>query len=222
MSGFNLVIFDCDGVLIDSELLATRAWVNVLAGLGHVVDPLDFMQRYVGISSGDMHDDLAQRYGVLPADLDVQVTTRRRDLFERELKAMPGIEHVIGSLPIPCCVASGSSPERLEHSLGLTGLSQLFPGSIFSSSMVARGKPAPDLFLFAAERCGVAANRCLVIEDSVPGVQAAVAAGMTVIGFVGGEHCQEQHADKLLANGASAVISSWEQFSSTFKDVATV
>jgi HAD superfamily hydrolase (TIGR01509 family) len=222
MKSCGLIIFDCDGVLIDSEIFANRAWLEVFAELGHDLDLDDFMQRYVGISSKDVRADLDQRHGPLPPDLEARITTRRRALFERHLKPMPGIEHLLAALDVPVCVASGSAPERLEHSLGLTGLLPFFPDRVFSATMVAHGKPAPDLFLFAAEQCGVAAGRCLVVEDSVPGVQAAVAAGMTVIGFVGGAHCQEGHEERLLTHGASRVIENWDLFPAIVNEVTAV
>ena len=118
---------------------------------------------------------------------------------------MPGIHSVVRALTGPRCVASGSAPERLRHSLGLTGLLPHFDPHIFSATQVARGKPAPDLFLFAAQRMQAATDACLVIEDSVAGVQAAVAAGMRVIGFTGGSHCRPDHADRLRAAGVSAL-----------------
>ena len=128
--------------------------------------------------------------------------------FEAELTAMAGIAEAVGLLTLPFCVASSSDPVRLRRSLGLTGLLPLFEGRVFSSAQVARGKPFPDLFLFAAERMGIAPDNCLVIEDSVPGVQAARAAGMRVVGFTGGGHWSHDRAGRdLLAAGAATVFS---------------
>src|SRR5262249_48012586 len=127
-------------------------------------------------------------------------------LCEAELQAMPGIEAVLDAVPAKMCVASSSAPERLRHTLGLVGLHQRFEPYVFSATMVAPGKPAPDLFLFAAERMGVAPAACVVVEDSVPGVQAAVAAGMAVVGFTGGGHCAADQAERLRAAGAVSVV----------------
>jgi HAD superfamily hydrolase (TIGR01509 family) len=119
---------------------------------------------------------------------------------------MPGIEAVLDGLSSRMCVASSSSPERLRHTLGLVDLYRRFDPHVFSATMVARGKPAPDLFLHAAAQMGADPAGCVVIEDSVPGVTAAVAAGMTAIGFVGGGHCGTGHADRLRSAGAALVV----------------
>jgi HAD superfamily hydrolase (TIGR01509 family) len=139
------------------------------------------------------------------AHFDAGFATALMRRFEAELRAIAGIEAVIDALAVPCCVASSSSPERLAHSLTLTGLHGRFAPCIYSAAQVARGKPAPDLFLFAARAQGVAAQCCLVIEDSIAGVQAGVAAGMTTIGFCGGGHCDAGHAARLRQAGAHEV-----------------
>jgi len=204
---FDLVIFDCDGVLIDSEMLAVRADVACLAEEGIVQTEAQVLERYTGISIAGMTADLERRFGRklrddFVAHHDAQVST----LFETDLKAVVGIETVLDGLASPICVASSSTPERLRHALGLVGLYDRFHPHVFSSTMVARGKPAPDLFLHAAARMGVLPARCVVIEDSLPGVEAAVAAGMTAVGFVGGSHCQPGHADRLRGQGAMLVV----------------
>ena len=202
-----LLIFDCDGVLIDSELLACGAEAACLVALGIDVTVEDILERYLGIGLTTMLADLEARLGrtqpALPADFADTLRQAVAAAFEAGLRPMPGIETVLQALPQPRCVASGSAPERLRHSLALTGLLPLFDPHIFSATQVPRGKPAPDLFLFAAEQMGVAAADCMVIEDSVPGVQAAVAAGMRVVGFTGGSHCRPGHAERLRAAGAA-------------------
>jgi HAD superfamily hydrolase (TIGR01509 family) len=119
---------------------------------------------------------------------------------------MTGVEAVLDGIAGKTCIASSSSPERLRYTLGLVGLYRRFDPHIFSATMVARGKPAPDLFLYAAERMAADSARCVVIEDSLPGVTAAVTAGMTAIGFVGGGHCSSGRADQLRSAGAAVVI----------------
>jgi len=117
--------------------------------------------------------------------------------FEAELIAMPGIAAVLTAIRAPVCVASSNTPKRLQYTLSRTGLLSWFAPCIFSATMVERGKPAPDLFLFAAGQMDVEPRSCLVVEDSVPGVTAAVAAGMRVIGFTGGSHCRPGHSERL-------------------------
>ena len=194
MRPHSLLIFDCDGVLIDSEMIACRAEAACLAALGIGIAADELLDRYLGIGLATM-----------PADLADMLRQAVAVAFDAELRPMPGIHSVLRALTGPRCVASGSAPERLRHSLGLTGLLPHFDPHIFSATQVARGKPAPDLFLFAAERMQAAPDACLVIEDSVAGVQAAVAAGMRVIGFTGGSHCRPDHADRLRAAGVSAL-----------------
>jgi HAD superfamily hydrolase (TIGR01509 family) len=154
---------------------------------------------------------LEPRYGRLPADFADRRRRRLWPLFESELRAIPGVIAVIDALTCKMCVASSGRPDRLRHALSLVGLYDRFQPNIFSAVEVARGKPAPDLFLYAPERMVVTPARCVVIEDSLPGVTAAVAAGMTVIGFVGASHCRPGDAGRLAAHGAVAVIDDMAQ-----------
>ncbi|HET8997113.1 MAG TPA: HAD-IA family hydrolase [Acetobacteraceae bacterium] len=207
MQSTGLVIFDCDGVLVDSEVLACRIDAACLAEFGIPVTAEQVMDRYVGVSLAGMLADLEARFGRrLPAEL--ADTLRRRTLaaFDAELTAIAGVDAVLASLALPRCVASSSEPARIRHSLTLTGLLQHFEPHVFSATQVANGKPAPDLFLFAAAAMGAGPESCRVIEDSLAGVQAARAAGMTVLGFTGGGHCRPGHAERLRAAGADAVF----------------
>lgn len=204
----DLVIFDCDGVLIDSEVLASRIDALALAEIGIPITTEEVLARYVGISTATMLADIAARYGVaLPEGFAATLQARVLDAFERELATIPGVEAAIDALPHRLCVASSSTPERLRHALALTGLLARFDPHIFSAVQVARGKPAPDLFLFAAERMGVRPERCLVVEDSIAGVRAARAAGMAVLGFTGGGHCGPGHGARLAEAGAAVIFS---------------
>ncbi len=201
-----LLIFDCDGVLINSELLGCQAESACLAAFGIAMTAEEILDRYLGISLPAMLADLEARLGrTLPADLADRLRQAVATAFEAGLRPMPGIEAALQTLPHPRCVASSSAPERLRDSLRLTGLLPHFDPHIFSATQVARGKPAPDLFLFAAQRMQAPPAACVVVEDSVPGVQAAAAAGMRVVGFTGGSHCRPGHAERLRAAGASAV-----------------
>ena len=203
---FDLVIFDCDGVLIDSELLSVRADRETLAECGIELSIDEILERYTGISFAAVVADLEARHGRLPADFADRRRRRLWPLFDSELQAIPGVSAVIDALTCKACVASSGRPDRLRHTLSLVGLYDRFQPNIFSAVEVAHGKPAPDLFLHAAERMGVMPERCVVIEDSLPGVTGAVAAGMTVIGFVGASHCRPGDAARLAAQGAVAVI----------------
>jgi HAD superfamily hydrolase (TIGR01509 family) len=205
---FDLAIFDCDGVLIDSELLSVRADLACLAEDGIDLSADDILERYTGISMAGMLSDLEARFGrKLPGFAD-RHQDRLRLLFEQGLQPIPGIVEVLDSLGSPSCVASSGTPERIKHALSFVGLLDRFHPHVFSAVEVRRGKPAPDLFLHAAARMRVVAARCVVIEDSLPGVAAAVAAGMTAIGFTGGSHCRPAHDSRLLAQGAARVAGS--------------
>src|SRR2546425_11562074 len=208
---FDLVIFDCDGVLIDSELLSVRADRETLAECGIELSIEEILERYTGISFAATVADLEARHGRLPADFADRRRRRLWPLFDSELQAIPGVSAVIDALTCKACVASSGRPDRLRHTLSLVGFYDRFHPNIFSAVEVAHGKPAPDLFLHAAERMGVPPERCVVIEDSLPGVTAAVAAGMTVIGFVGASHCRPSDAARLAAQGATAVIDDMAQ-----------
>lgn len=201
-----LLIFDCDGVLVDSEILACQVDADVLTHIGLPYTAADIARQFVGVSLKDMIARIeAEHARALPEDFAERINHALFARFEAELRPIAGVRKAILSLPHSRCVASSSLPERIALSLRVTGLADLFD-NIFSATQVARGKPAPDLFLLAARQMGTCPEKCLVIEDSPAGVQAAQAAGMRVIGFTGGGHCGPDHADKLRQAGAPVVI----------------
>lgn len=206
-----LVIFDCDGVLVDSEPISLACLTGALNRIGVPIDLATVRTRFAGTSMASIMDHIAQDFGVVAPDGFVAaVKTETLRAFDAELRAMAGSAEMISGLDLPACVASSSDPVRLRHSLGITGLLPLFDGRIFSSVEVPRGKPFPDLFLHAAARMGATPSSCLVVEDSVPGVTAARAAGMTVIGFTGGGHwAHDPTGADLSAAGAVAVVSDY-------------
>ena len=208
----DLIIFDCDGVLVDSEVLAVKALKQVLGEAG-VPATEAMIGRCFGMKQADILARIAHETGVaIPSDVPARVWPATRSWFERALTAMPGVERFLVALgDRPRCVASSSSPERIRMSLALTGLDRFFGANIFSAQQVARGKPAPDLFLFAAERMKTDPERAVVIEDSLYGVQGARAAGMRAFGFLGGTHIEPGHGDLLGSSGAEATESSWER-----------
>jgi HAD superfamily hydrolase (TIGR01509 family) len=182
-----LVIFDCDGVLVDSERLAVRIDVQVLAALGWVMTEQDVIERFMGRTDAYMVAEIEAYLGKkLPADWEAPYQHLYRDTFAAELTPVDGVVEALDQITLPMCVASSGTHERMRFTLGLTGLYDRFAGRIFSATEVARGKPAPDIFLHASERMGVPPDRCAVIEDSRHGVEAARAAGMRVFGYAGG------------------------------------
>lgn len=203
-----LVIFDCDGVLVDSEPISLGVLTRGLNAIGLPLDVETVRARYAGTSMVSIMERVATEDGVQPPDgFAERVKAETLRAFEAELSAMAGIAEALAALDRPFCVASSSDPVRLRRSLTLTGLLPLFESRIFSSAEVARGKPFPDLFLHAAARMGAEPAACLVIEDSVPGVQAARAAGMRVAGFTGGGHWGHDRSGRdLLAAGAARVF----------------
>jgi HAD superfamily hydrolase (TIGR01509 family) len=185
MMSFELVIFDCDGVLVDSERLAVRTEAQILASLGWPLTEAEVVDRFVGRSAEYMHAQIEQQLG-RPVDWEREFESRYRDVFERELRPVEGIVEVLQALRTPTCVASSGTHAKIRFSLRLTGLLDFFQDRIFSVQDVPRGKPEPDLFLYAAERMGIAPTMCAVVEDSPSGLEAALAAGMRVFAFAGG------------------------------------
>lgn len=189
MSEFDLVIFDCDGVLIDSEIISARMLVAELMRLGLTIDLAYVERNFLGRSYPVVMETIRREFGLdLPPDFEAQYREALLAAFQQELKVVPHVHEVLSQIGVPFCVATSSSPRRVEMSLSLVGLAPLIGDKVFTSTLVARGKPAPDLFLHAAEKMGATPDRTLVIEDSLTGIRAGLAAGMTVWRFVGGSH----------------------------------
>ena len=205
---FELVIFDCDGVLVDSEPIINRAHAELLTACGYPITEHDLVERFCGMSDAEMLAIIERELGrALPLSYTERVGVMIENGFCRSLAAIEGVAEALEALRWPICVASSSTPEQIRRKLELTGLLDRFgQNNLFSAAMVARGKPAPDLFLYAAQRLGASPGRCLVIEDSPAGIEAACAAGMTAIGFCGGGHCGPEHRSRLHARGAALVI----------------
>ncbi|MBF0393513.1 MAG: HAD family hydrolase, partial [Alphaproteobacteria bacterium] len=185
----NLIVFDCDGVLVDSEILACRIGAAELTRHGFPHRAAEVVERYCGVAESTMSEMVARDWGrPLPEDFWPGFRARLEVALRAELTPMAHAAEVIATLTPAACVASSSRPERIRLSLELTGLHDLLAPHLFSATMVADGKPAPDLCLLAAARMGVDPADCLVIEDSVAGIRAAVSADMRPIGFVGGGH----------------------------------
>jgi HAD superfamily hydrolase (TIGR01509 family) len=183
----SLVIFDCDGVLVDTERIAVRIDVIVLAELGWPMTEAEVVERFMGRSDEEMTAEIEAHLGRrLPASWEAPFRHLYRQAFEAELEPVASVVEALDAIAIPTCVASSGTHEKIRFTLGLTGLYERFAGRIFSVGDVARGKPAPDLFLHAAGRMGVPPAQCAVVEDSRYGVEAARAAGMRAFGYAGG------------------------------------
>lgn len=199
----DLVIFDCDGVLVDSEVISCRAHAQTLTQHGYPITADQVLERFLGVSDREARQIVEAEIGRrLPDDFEAQVKQATLQFYAGDLRAISHVGEAIAAIGLPKCVASSGTPEKIRHGLTCAGLYDRLAPHIFSAMQVARGKPAPDLFLFAAGQMQVSPARCLVIEDSVPGITGARAAGMTVLGFHGGSHCRPGHADRLLAAGA--------------------
>jgi HAD superfamily hydrolase (TIGR01509 family) len=182
-----LVIFDCDGVLVDSEPISVEIDMLVLERVGLAMSRAEVIDRFVGRSKGVMMTAIEEHLGhELSPCLDQEFEQLYDDAFEEQLTAVDGVHEALSGISLPTCVASSSEPRSLRHKLELVGLYEQFAGRIFSASDVKRGKPAPDLFLHAADQRGAHPEACLVIEDSKYGVQAARAAGMEVFAYEAG------------------------------------
>ncbi len=213
MNDVDLLVFDCDGVLVDSEVLVMEVEAALLTEAGFPLTTDEIADHFVGLSYASMMAALGQRHGrPVPEALSRRVQQAALDLFPDHLRPVPGMADLLDGSDRPRCVASSSDLDRIELSLRVTGLADRFaPGSIFSAQMVERGKPAPDLFLLAAATIGAEPRSCLVIEDSTAGVAAARAAGMEVVGLVAGGHARPHLGPRLRAAGASRVFDRVEQ-----------
>lgn len=207
---FKAILWDCDGCLIDSEYIACALSAKTLTEAGYPISTTDFIVRFCGQGKSHIFGTIANEIGYdIQTKFDpAKKAAAQKELFENELKAIDGIHAVLDACALPMAIASGSEHDRLELTLKLTGLYDRFQGRIFSASEVARGKPHPDIFLYAAEKLGVAPTDCLVIEDSLNGVTSGKAAGMTVFGFTGGSHVSDKkaHEETLLSLGADRVF----------------
>ncbi|MEO6843340.1 MAG: HAD family hydrolase [Bradyrhizobium sp.] len=209
---FDLVIFDCDGVLVDSELISCRAHAQTLTRHGYAITEQQVLERFLGVSDREARLAIEAETGrPLPDDFEAQVKAATLRFYAGDLRAIANVGEAIAAIDLAKCVASSGTPEKIRHGLTCAGLYDVLAPHIFSATQVKRGKPAPDLFLFAAEQMRASPARCVVIEDSVPGITGALAAGMSVLGFHGGSHCRPGHADKLRAAGAVVIFDDMRQ-----------
>jgi HAD superfamily hydrolase (TIGR01509 family) len=212
---FDLIIFDCDGVLVDSEVISCQAHADVLSLCGYPITAAQVFDRFLGRSAKQAQIEVEAELGrKLPNDFMARLQDQLFRTFQADLQAVIGITQALDAIELPVCVASSGSHERMRISLGATRLYDRLSPHIFSSSQVSNGKPAPDLFLFAAAQMQADPAACVVVEDSVAGIRGAVAAGMTVLGFHGGSHCGPDHAATLQAAGATTTFGDMSQLPS--------
>jgi HAD superfamily hydrolase (TIGR01509 family) len=209
----HLIIFDCDGVLVDSEVLSCRCLCEALAGCGIEVGLEETLDLFLGRSLDAVLDHYQALGRSIPRKFPGELMAKVQETFRTALCPIEGVGSMLEGLQMPHCVASSSTLDRVSLSLSLTGLAQHFGDRLYTAQMVDRGKPAPDLFLYAARRMQADPARTLVIEDSVSGVRAAKAAGMTVWGFVGGSHYRVRDgAANLHEAGADRVFARMADF----------
>ena len=193
---FEAVIFDCDGVLVDSEPIANRVFAEALSDIGLPTTYEQAVEDFMGLSMTACLAKVAQRLRTaVPEKFLADLTERTHKAFEKELQPVDGIVDALKQISLPVCVASSGEVSKMRLTLGLTGLLPRFDGRLFSAAQVARGKPHPDIFLHAADSIGFLPRRCVVVEDSVPGVQGGMSAGMSVLGFAGGLTPAEELAE---------------------------
>jgi HAD superfamily hydrolase (TIGR01509 family) len=209
-----LVIFDCDGVLVDSDRISLRIQAERISALSLEMSYEECVRDFLGLGMPATLRILTGRLGRPPPDgWEEELDAAVRDGFRRELTPVPGIVEALEGIELPACVASSGSQEKMRLTLGLTGLWDRFAGRIFSADEVKRGKPAPDLFLHAASRMSTPPERCIVVEDSPFGIAAAKAAGMSALGFAA-----VTPAARL--DGANAVFTAMEDLPGLISGVA--
>ena len=209
---FDLVIFDCDGVLVDSEVISCRVHADVLTRYGYLITAEQVRERFLGRTAHEATAEVERELGRRLAETyDLERRTTLLAALADTVEAIPHLADALDAIDAQMCVASSAAHEKIFTTLSRTGLYMRFAPNIFSGTQVSNGKPAPDLFLFAARQMAALPARCVVIEDSVPGVTGALAAGMTVLGFHGGSHCRPGDGEALRAAGAMVTFDDMRQ-----------
>ncbi|TGQ63636.1 HAD family phosphatase [Mesorhizobium sp. M00.F.Ca.ET.186.01.1.1] len=213
----DLVIFDCDGVLVDSEIIAARVEAELITLAGYEISAEEIAETYAGLTFKDIMMRVEEKSKI---PFQASLIDRAEELVDRKLRsdvrAIDGVREAVANVAVQRCVCSNSRSERIEFMLEKVHLLPFFAGRIFSAmeTPTAKTKPAPDVFLYAAEKLGASPANTFVIEDSVHGITGARAAGMRVIGFTGAGHSYPGHADALTEAGAETVIRRWAELKS--------
>lgn len=214
------IIFDCDGVLVDSEIIASQVSLQKFKPYGVNLDIKEYAQRYAGKVEEDILELVQQEYNIsLPSDFLPQLRLEIEHALDHELKAIKGVKNTLSNISITTAVVSNSRLVRVIHSLKVADLSEIFGKRLFAAEMVERPKPFPDVYLHAAKELNVIPENCLVVEDSVSGVTAAYRAGMNVIGFLGGSHIVNGHGNKVMEAGAFTTVNNMEELSQLFAKI---
>ena len=213
LQSVDLLIFDCDGVIADSEVISASLLIRELLVHDIRIDADYVFRNFVGKSFPVVADIIAERFGMtLPSTFVSNYRAALREAFADGLRTTPGLLDMLGQLTCPACVATSSSAPRVANTLEILGLTDRFGADVFTASQVAHGKPAPDLFLFAARAMSTPPARCLVIEDSAAGIEAGLAAGMKVWRYVGGSHIADVARVRDETPADVMVFDSWHQF----------
>ena len=222
MSGFDLILFDCDGVLVDSEYIAAKIESELLTEAGYPISPEEMGERFAGMTWRNILLEV-EREASIP--LSASLLDKSETLLDKALATVPiidGVKEALSKITTPVCICSNSSTPRLDMMLTHVGLKPYFAPNVFSAKDLGadRVKPKPDIYLHGAKQMGVDPSRCVVVEDSTHGVTAARAAGMRVIGFTGASHTYSSHADKLTDAGAETVVSRMRDLPATIEAMA--
>lgn len=221
MANIKLIIWDFDGVMVDSEYIAGQATVKLLAEFGMTMSLDDILRKFVGMHGDQMVQFLGQAIGQENIDkYKAESRIRNKAAFTEHLTTLPYVDQVMAQLKLPMCIGSNSSLTSLLYKLKITNMAQYFPeDKLFVGAMFDHPKPAPDMYLHAAKTHGLAPNECLVIEDSVAGTTAAVAAGMPVIGYYGASHCYAGYENKLTDAGSLTTFNDMRELHDIMKNL---
>lgn len=201
------ILFDCDGVLVDSEIIAAQVLLRLLKPFGYEMNVKLFMQRYAGMKDHDILASLSAQHAIVfPAQFPHQLEVAIDNSLGAELQAIHGVQQALQGIRLPKAVVSNSQLERVQNSLRVAQVSDFFGDRIYTAEMAGKPKPDPQIYRFALAQLGLQPHEALVVEDSLTGVTAAHEAGLTVIGFVGASHIMEGHAEKLMAGGAATTV----------------
>jgi HAD superfamily hydrolase (TIGR01509 family) len=201
------ILFDCDGVLVDSEIIAAQVLLRLLKPFGYEMNVKPFMQRYAGMKDYDILTSLSEQHSIVfPAHFSHQLEIAIDESLASELQAINGVQQALQTIDLPKAVVSNSQLERVQNSLRVAQVTHFFGDRIYTAEMAGKPKPDPQIYRYALEQLGLHPREALVVEDSLTGVTAAHGAGLKVVGFVGASHIMEGHAEKLMACGASATV----------------